>query len=160
MPNVPKEWMANAVKESSPFKDEIVAAGKYDFKVSTAWEDVAKSGNPPKKCIALSIDIVVGMSTKRIYDRLWFTEAAAYKIHGFCKAAGLSSIIENGGDLTAVNCLHVKGVAEVAVQEANGNYPECNIIARYIEKERPPANNSTDASIPPPAPLQDDDMPF
>jgi hypothetical protein len=100
------------------------------------------------------------MSTKRIYDRLWFTEAAAYKIHGFCKAAGLSAIIENGGDLTAVNCLHVKGVAEVAVQEANGNYPECNIIARYIEKERPPANNSTDASIPPPAPLQDDDMPF
>tara|TARA_R110002110_G_scaffold100546_2_gene256171 strand:- start:4750 stop:5211 length:462 start_codon:yes stop_codon:yes gene_type:complete len=153
MPNVPKEWMANAVKESSPFKDEIVAAGKYDFKVSTAWEDVAKSGNPPKKCIALSIDIVVGMSTKRIYDRLWFTEAAAFKIHGFCKAAGLMSIINNGGVLSATDCLNVKGVAEVAVQDATDKYPESNIIAKYFPKGGP-------TSITPPSPADDTDLPF
>tara|TARA_R110000824_G_scaffold11593_9_gene50829 strand:+ start:243 stop:695 length:453 start_codon:yes stop_codon:yes gene_type:complete len=150
MPNVPKQWMDNAVSESNQYANELVAAGKYDFIVSKAWEETASTGT---ECIVLSLDIKLGTTTYKIYDRLWFTEKAAFKIHAFCKAAGLMSIIESGGSLTAQNCVQVRGVADVAVQDANGDYPERNIIANFLPKQQP-------TMIAPPAPVVDDDMPF
>jgi len=129
MPKIPKSWMKKAGADGSNYSDDILNAGKYSFLVTKAWEETASTGN---ECIALSLDVTVGTTTYKIYDRLWFTEAAAFKIHAFCKAAGLAKIIADGGVLSCEDCVNVKGMADVAIEDATSQYPERNVVANYL----------------------------
>lgn len=144
--------MKKAGADGSNYSDDILNAGKYSFIVTKAWEETASTG---KECIALSLDVVVGTTTYKIYDRLWFTEAAAFKIHAFCMAAGLTNIVANGGVLSFEDCVNVKGMADVAIEDATSQYPERNVIANYLAIDQPGAVTPADG-----ASTDEPDIPF
>ena len=148
MPKIPKSWMQNASSGGMEYVDRILKQGKYEIDVRKAWTEKASTGT---ECIVLSIDVKDGMSVAKVYDRLWFTDKAAFKIHNFCKMAGFD-------ELKAESCIGVIGIAEVAIEEANGDYPERNIISNYQSKDvpqKPDADNEAKKSN-----SDDDDLPF
>lgn len=134
MPKIPKKWMENASSRGAEYVDRILKAGKYKIDIRKAWVDKASTGN---ECIVLSIDVLDGTSVTKIYDRLWFSEAAAFRIHNFCKMAGFDDIIKTGGDLKAERCVGVTGIAEIAIEAATSDYPERNIISNYQSQDKP-----------------------
>ena len=155
MPKIPKKWMQNASTGGAEYVDRILKAGKYKIDVRKAWVDKASTGN---ECIVLSIDVLEGTSVSKIYDRLWFTELAAFKIHNFCKMAGFDDIIKTGGDLKADRCIGVRGIAEIVIEDATGDYPERNVISNYQSQDtprKPAAGADSNKSI-----SEDDDLPF
>lgn len=112
----------------------LLAPGIYKFQVSSAKDEISKSGNE-------MIKLMLGVwdengSLHFIYDYL--LEAMGQKLRNFCEVSGLIDKYEHG-EIGAEDCVNRQGFVEIIVQEGkmkdNGDkYPMRNAIKNYIKK--------------------------
>lgn len=130
----------------------LLEPGIYQFQVSSAINEVSKSGNEMIKLSLLIWD--KEGNTHHLYDYL--LEAMAYKLRHFCETMGLINKYEQG-ELHPSDCIGKQGHIELVIQEGkfkdNGErYPNRNAVKDYIQ--------SSGETLSHPVTLEDADVPF
>jgi hypothetical protein len=113
----------------------LLEPGIYPFQVTSASNEISKSGNDMIK-LTLTIWGKDG-SMHFIFDYL--LEAMAYKLRHFCESTNLLSKYE-AGELYPGDCLDVQGNLEIIIQEGKerpdgSKYMSRNSVKDYVVKK-------------------------
>ncbi|CEG60979.1 DUF669 domain-containing protein [Legionella micdadei] len=126
----------------------LLEPGIYQFQVSTATNEMSKSGN---EMIKLTLNIWDKDGRLHfIYDYL--LEAMGYKLRHFCETTGLIDKYDHG-EINVTDCINRQGYVELAIQEGklkdNGErYPSRNSVKDYIKKSKVESANDLNDDIP------------
>lgn len=105
----------------------LLKPGTCSFVIRKAEECRSKSGNPQMK---LEIDGTdTEGKTASLFDYIFYSEAAKWKIVSFCKAIGLEEKLEEG-NLEPRDLIGKKGQFIVSHEEFNGQ--KKNRVLRYL----------------------------
>lgn len=144
------------MKFSPKTEDQIAAenllpAGIYPFEITSAVEQVSKSGN---EMIKLGIKVWDAEGSERfVYDYL--LESMAYKLRHCAYACGLGDKYE-AGLLNADDFEFKTGSLKLGVKkDKSGQYPDANQVNDYIVPENPAVSNGAL-----PASVSSDEIPF
>jgi len=112
----------------------LMKAGVYPFTVSTAKEEVSKSGND---MIKLNLE-VFDKEGKSHYVFDYLLEIVAGKLFSFCVSTGMEQKY-HAGILTSYDCIDKSGYVEIEIKKGNenpqgGTYPDKNNVKKYIVK--------------------------
>lgn len=146
---------------------ELLPAGIYDIEVLEAEERVSQKGNQ-MVALTLTASHPEGYES-RVWDYLVSTPAAVFKIRMFCEAADLMKQFDSGR-LQATDCIGRRLAARIGVEPGRDGYSDRNTIIDYqAPGTKTPAGISTRpeteesavaATVPAPAPITDDEIPF
>jgi hypothetical protein len=142
-------------------------AGKYDFEVNTAEDDVSKASG--REQLKLSLWIYNAEGQRRlVFDYLGSDEKSQWKVRHFCEAVGLVAEYERG-ELDAYDCQSKTGKVQLGIRAPRDGYEAQNSVRDYIAMDegaapkvsRPAAAASRPAAKAPAASaLDDDNIPF
>jgi hypothetical protein len=105
----------------------LLKPGTCSFVIKKAEECKSKSGNPQMK---LEIDATdIEGKTASVFDYIFYSEAAKWKIVSFCKAIGLEDRLLEGS-IEPRDLINRKGQFVIAHEEYNGE--KKNRVLRYL----------------------------
>jgi hypothetical protein len=138
--------------ETQLTEDRLAKDGDYDFQVLEASDKKSKAGN---QMIELKLGIFNGDALRwHVYDYL--VPQMEVKLRHFCDCTGLLAVYESGA-LAAEACRGRAGRCRLIIEEAEGSYPDKNVVKDYILRKAKPLSPPPVQA--PPAPGEDD-VPF
>lgn len=105
----------------------LLKPGTCSFVISKAEECKSKSGNPQMKIEIDCTDVEGKVST--VFDYIFYSEAAKWKIVSFCKAINLEDKLMEGA-IEPRDLVNRKGQVVIVHEEYNGD--KKNKVQRYL----------------------------
>lgn len=136
----------------------ILPEGEYEFEVENAEHTISKKGNMMWK-LTLRVDPLDGPSV-RVFEHIVEnnTDGSIRKFSAFVKSIGMVGKIEDSEQME--DAIGEIGRAKVGIQEAEGPYPEKNVIKWFL----PPKEEKKEEAAPKKSKkkpvIADDDLPF
>jgi len=142
-------------KTDEEIKNEgLLDTGIYKYHILNAEDTVSKAGN---QMIKLTIEVFDKNNQARIlYDYL--IESFSSKLINFCEFNNLM-VKYNEGEIKDIDCKGKSGKLEIGIEKGRtkpdgSEYPNRNIIKKYLKEEDIKNKSETDKSFP------DEDLPF
>lgn len=139
---------------------DLLPKGQYKGQVTNAEEKTSKSSGAPMLEIRIEIYDAVG-KRHSVIDRIVFSDSMMWKLHGFCKSAGILNHYE-AGEVTAFDCMDKNVHCNVIIKEQEGFEPKNEIKSYFVPKDAvaSPAAKSTGTRPKPEPIVGEDNIPF
>jgi len=131
---------------------DLLAAGNYPFRVTTAEDAVSKKGND---MIKMKLHVMDPQTNRQTFVFDYLMEAMAHKLRHFCEAVDMLDKYESG-TLTPKDCEGQEGELELIVEPA-GEWPAKNAVKDYniFTEDKPAETTKLTAK-----PTENDEIPF
>jgi len=135
---------------------DLLPAGTYPFRVTTAEDAVSNAGN---EMIKLKLHVMDPATSRQTFVFDYLLEAMAHKLRHFCEAVDILDKYESG-TLTPKDCEGLEGELELIVEPAKGDWQAKNAVRDYnifAEDAKPAESTALNAKA---VESEDDSIPF